>query len=107
MRAISARVKNLSVFLKLNDGSVVERDFSLCRGPALDRIHRGNRLDPRVRIRDGRLSWPHEIDFELDLILWGWPHTKRGRPLKRAVVGCGGSLIPAPIVKAGTSFRKS
>lgn len=98
MHVISVRVDGYSVILKLSDGSSVERDFSLVRGPALDRIRRRDGLDPRVRVKRGALIWPGEIDFELDLILWGWPRSKGKRPLRRAIVGCEGALAPAPVV---------
>jgi hypothetical protein len=45
------------------------------------------------------LTWPNELDFELDLILWGWPRSRARRPLARALVGSAGALIPAPIVR--------
>jgi hypothetical protein len=102
MRAISARVEGYSVVLELSDGTSVERDFSLVRGGELDRIHRrdGLGLDRRVRIKHGALVWPGEIDFGLDTILWGWPRPRGGRPLRRAIVGCRGTIAPAPIVRS-------
>jgi hypothetical protein len=100
LRAVAARVEDFSVILQLSDGTTVERDFSFVREGVCARLWRGDRLDPRVRIRHGvSLTWPNEIDFELDLILWGWPRSRARRPLARALVGCGGSLIPAPIVR--------
>jgi len=98
MHVVAARVDGYSVILKLSDGSCVERDFSLVRGPALNRIRHRDGLDSRVRVQHGALVWPGEIDFELDLILWGWPKSRGRRPLRRALVGCYGTLAPAPIV---------
>jgi len=83
----------------LSDGTTVERDFSFVRGGVLDRLWRHDRLDPRVRVMRGGLTWPNAIDFELDLILWGWPRSRARRPLERALVGCDGALIPAPLVQ--------
>jgi hypothetical protein len=101
LHAVAARVEDFSVMLRLSDGTTVERDFSFVRDGVCARLWRGDRLDKRVRIAHGgkALAWPHEIDFELDLILWGWPRSRRRRPLARALVGSAGSLIPAPIVR--------
>jgi len=98
VRAVSARVKGFDVILRLSDGTFIERDFSLVRGGVLDRIHRKNGLDPRVRIARGALIWPGEIDFDLDTIVWGYPRRGR-RPIKRAMIGEQGTLIPSPIVR--------
>lgn len=102
VKIVSARVHNYYVILKLSDGSTVLRDFSLCRGSLFKSIHRqdGRGLVSGVRIHGGMLSWPNEIDFELDLILWGWPRGKRRHPIKRAVVGAQGTLIPAPLARS-------
>jgi len=100
MHVVSAWVDGYSVILELSDGSSVERDFALVRGPAFNSIRRRDGLDPRVRVRRGTLVWPGEIDFELDLILWGWPRSRGSRPLPRALVGCGGTLAPAPLVSS-------
>jgi hypothetical protein len=99
MRAVSASVEGSSVILRLSNGTTIERDFSLVRGPATACIHRARGLDPRVRIAHGALVWPGEIDFELDNIIWGWPRPRGGRPLRRALVGSAGMLIPAPLVR--------
>jgi hypothetical protein len=98
-RVTSARVDGFSVMLTLADGTIVERDFSFMREGVLARLWRKDRLDPRVRVKHGALTWPNEIDFELDLILLGWPRTRRRRPLARALVGSAGALVPAPIVR--------
>ena len=105
LHVVAARVAGFSVMLRLSDGSTVERDFSFVREGVCARLWRGDRLDPRVRVSHGgmALTWPNEIDFELDLILWGWPRsrarTRARRPLARALVGSAGALIPAPIVR--------
>lgn len=100
MHAVSVRVDEFAVVIVLDDGSKIERDFSLVRGPAVDRIHRVGGLDRRVRIAHGALVWPGDVDFELDNIIWGWPRPRGGRPMRRAMVGAGGGLIPAPIVRS-------
>jgi hypothetical protein len=45
----------------------------------------------------GELAWPGDIDFDLDVVVWGG-NQRRRRPIKRAVVSCGGTLVPAPWV---------
>jgi hypothetical protein len=99
MRVISARTQGLSVILRLDDGSCIERDFSLVRGGTLDRIHTKGGLDRRVRIAHNALVWHGEIDFGLDTIVWGFPRVQRRRPLKRAMIGAQGALIPSPLVR--------
>jgi hypothetical protein len=99
MRAVSVRVQGLSVILCLDDGSYIERDFSLVRGGTLDHIHGKDGLDRRVRISHNALVWPGEIDFGLDTIVWGYPRGRRRRPLKRAMIGAQGALIPSPLVR--------
>jgi hypothetical protein len=101
LRAVSVAVDGPYVVLRLSDGTHVLRDFSLVRGPALDAIHsRRGCLKAGVRIDGSRLVWKGDIDFELALILWGYPRGRRVRPLQRALVGAGGTLIPAPLVRA-------
>lgn len=101
LHVVAARTKGFSVMLRLSDGTTVERDFSLVRGGIFERLWRGDRLDPRVRVVHGGrgLTWPREIDFEMANILWGWPRSRARRPLARALVGSAGALIPAPIVR--------
>lgn len=101
LRVVSARVDGHTLVLRLSDGTEVERDFYFVRGPALDHIHRRDRLDPRVRITEHSVEWPRETDFGLDTILWGTPDQRRGRrrPMRRALVGSCGSLVPSPLAR--------
>jgi hypothetical protein len=95
--AVKARVVGYVVELTMSDGSVIERDFTFVDGPAFRKWRRDpNGIDPRVRLGDGELAWPGDIDFNLDTVIWGG--SRRSRPLPRAVVGVRGILIPAPWV---------
>lgn len=98
---IKARVIGYVVELTMSDGYVIERDFSFVDGPAFKKWRRDpNGIDPRVRIWNDLLTWPGEIDFELDNIVWGWPRPRRRRPIKRALPVYGGQLVPVSWVRA-------
>lgn len=99
LKAVKAKVEGFVVVLTLNDGSVIERDFAFVDGPVFRRWRKRDGIDKRVKLGDGELSWPGEIDFCLDAVIWGGlPPKTRRRPLKRAAIGGQGCLIPAPWV---------
>jgi hypothetical protein len=98
LKPVDARVDGFVVLLTMSDGSTIERDFVLVSGPAFKRWKRATGIDPRVRLGDGEIYWPGDIDFSLDTVVWGDPNEKRRRPLKRAAVVPGG-LMPAPWVR--------
>jgi hypothetical protein len=82
----------------MSDGSTVERDFTFVDGPAFKKWRRDpNGIDRRVRMVGGALAWPGDIDFDLEVVVWGG-NQRRRRPIKRAVVSYGGILVPAPWV---------
>jgi hypothetical protein len=100
MIAVKAKVRGYDSVLTMSDGSVIERDFTFLHGPAFDKLHRRDGIDRRVRLRDGELSWPGDINFNVDAIVLCVACGRRRRPMKRAIVVSDGSLSPAPWVKS-------
>ncbi len=98
MKIVKAKVVvDYIVELTLDDGRVVERDFSLLRGPVFDPIMRDRRKFRKLRIVDGVLVWPGDVDVDPDGIL---RHNCKGPVLKRAIVGGGCMLLSAtPITR--------
>lgn len=86
------------VRLYLDDGTHVDRDFAFVRGPVFDRCWRNPRLFARVKVIDGSLTWPGEVDFCSDSLLWGGK--MRGRPPGEAIVGPMGTLISSARINA-------
>lgn len=80
----------------LNNGRYVDRDFMFLRGGVFERIWKDPRKFRRLRIVDGRPTWPGDIDLCPDTVLRG---LDKGKILKNAVVGQGGGLIPATLVR--------
>ena len=99
MKIVGAEVLDLYgwiVRFSLDDGTCVDRDFSLVRGGELDFIRKDRRKFRRIRIVDGCPAWRGRdgrlIDLCPDAILRGG--IRRGRPAGFAIVGPGGTLIP-------------
>jgi hypothetical protein len=98
LHVTSAHVNGYVVELTMSDDSIIERDFTFVDGPAFKKWRRDpNGIDRRVRMWNGLLVWPGDIDFDLDVVVWGGSRTRK-RPIKRALVSYGGTLIPAPWV---------
>lgn len=84
------------VRFRLDDGTCVDRDFSLVRGGVLDFVREDRRKFRRIGIVDGCPAWRGRdgrlIDLCPDAILRGG--AGRGRPARFAIIGAGGTLIP-------------
>jgi hypothetical protein len=100
LKAVKARVDGFIVLLTMSDGSIIERDFVFLNLPSCKHWKRPTGLDRRVRLNAYELSWPGDIDFSVDMVVWGTPDElkRRRRPLQRAAVVPGG-LMPAPWVR--------
>jgi len=102
IKPVKAKVNGFVVEIAMNDGSVIERDFTFVRGPAFRKWRGRDGIDRRVRLHvsddgSGELSWPGDIDFCLDAVIWGGRAPRKPRrPIPRAVVGVEGRLIPSP-----------
>jgi hypothetical protein len=78
-----------SVSLTLSDGSVVERDLTdLLRGPVFEPIRASDELFRRVRVDDGTLVWPGDVDSAPETLIWDGPYppdesTRRPAPFLR------------------------
>lgn len=85
-----------AVRFTLSDGTSIERDFALLPPEGVFRpMMTSQRIFRRVRIVMGVPTWPGGVDFCPDVVLWGGLPPKRPRrPLKSAMLGAHGSLIP-------------
>ena len=81
----------------LEDGRRIERDFSLIEGRAFDTTWRDPRTFKRVRVVDGKPTWPGKLEFNPEVILRGG---RPGRIPKRAFVGRGGLHSPGTVATA-------
>ena len=60
--------------LTLTDGAVVERDISdLLWGPASARLASDDGYFQRVRVRQGTVPWPGDVDIAPEILIWGGP----------------------------------
>jgi hypothetical protein len=76
----------------LDDGTYVDRDFAFVHGDVFETIMKDPKLFAQIRVVDGHPSWPGEVDLCPDAVLRG--RIGRGRPMKFAVIGAGGTLWP-------------
>jgi hypothetical protein len=74
----------------LDDGTSVDRDFSLVCGEVWDPLLSDPRKFRQVRVKDGHPYWPGDVDVCPDAILRG--KIGRGRPPKFATIGARGTL---------------
>jgi hypothetical protein len=81
----------------LVDGRRIERDFSLIEGRAFDTTWRDPRTFKRVRVVDGKPTWPGKLEFNPEVVLRGG---RPGRIPKRAFVGRGGLHSPGTVAVA-------
>lgn len=94
MRIVSAKVTDgFIVRLHLSNGTTVDRDFAFVHGPVFDSIWQDPQRFRRVRVADGGLTWPGEVDFCTDAVLWGGPRHGKQQPVKHATIGARGALI--------------
>ncbi len=62
------------VRLTLTNGDVVERDLDgLIWGPVFEPLRRDPARFPAVSVEAGTLTWPGDLDFDPDLLIWGGP----------------------------------
>ena len=67
--AIPLSERNLC--LTLTDGTVVNRDIDeLLWGPVFDRLRTDDEFFRRVRVRNGTVTWPGNVDIAPDTLLW-------------------------------------
>ena len=81
----------------LDDGTYVDRDFSLVHGGVFEPIMKDRKLFKKIAVRDGQPSWPDEVDLCPDAILRGG--LRKGRPTRFAIIGPRGTLISGKGVK--------
>ncbi len=71
------------VRLTLTNGDVVERDLdALIWGPAFEPLRADYESFRQVRVAAGTLTWPGDLDFDPDTLIWGGlpPTDPRARP---------------------------
>jgi hypothetical protein len=62
------------VRLTLTNGDVVERDLDgLIWGPVFEPLRRDPALFRAVSVEAGTLTWPGDLDFDPDTLIWGGP----------------------------------
>jgi hypothetical protein len=63
-----------TVYLILSNGDVVERDLdALLWGPVFDPIRSDPVFFRRVRVEDGVLTWPGDVDLAPETVIWDGP----------------------------------
>lgn len=97
MRATVLHDYGYVVRFHLDNGTHVDRDFSLVRGGVFEPIMRDRKLFKKIRVRDGHPSWPNDVDLCPDAVLRGG--LGRGQPAKFAIIGSRGTLISGRGVK--------
>jgi len=62
------------VQLTLTNGDVVERDLdALIWGPVFEPLRRDRSRFLAVTVEAGTLTWPGDLDFDPDVLIWGGP----------------------------------
>jgi len=62
------------VRLTLTNGDVVERDLdALIWGPVFEPLRRDRSRFQAVTVEAGTLTWPGDLDFDPDALIWGGP----------------------------------
>ena len=70
-------VKDHLARLILTNGDVVERDLdALLWGPVFDHIRSDEAFFRRVRVEDGVLTWPGDVDIAPETVIWDGPTPK-------------------------------
>lgn len=91
MKIVKAKVLvDHIVRFHLDNGTYVDRDFSLLSGEVFDPIWKDPKKFKQVRVVGGCPTWPGEVDFCPDAVLRGG--FGRKQPVRFALIGRGGSL---------------
>jgi hypothetical protein len=62
------------VRLTLTNGDVVERDLDgLIWGPVFEALRHDRSRFRAVSVEAGTLTWPGDLDFDPDVLIWGGP----------------------------------
>jgi hypothetical protein len=70
-------IKGHLVQLVLTNGDVVERDLDdLLWGPVFDPIRSDEAFFRLIRVDDGVLTWPGDVDIAPETVIWGGPTPK-------------------------------
>jgi len=78
-------IEDHRVQLTLTNGDVVERDLdALLWGPVFEPIRSNPTLFRRVRVDDGVLTWPGDVDLAPETVIWNGPTPRdpNARPLR-------------------------
>ncbi len=68
------------VRLALTNGDVVERDLDgLIWGPVFEPLRRDYSQFRAVSVEAGTLTWPGDLDFDPDVLIWGGPAPRDAR----------------------------
>jgi hypothetical protein len=80
LRIRSARaLDDYRVRMTLTDGETVERDLrGLIWGPAFQPLLDDYGRFRRISIEAGTLTWPGDLDFDPDVLIWGGPAPDSG-----------------------------
>jgi hypothetical protein len=78
------------VRFNLDNGTYVDRDFSMLSGEVFDSIWKDPKKFKKVRVIGGCPTWPNDVDFCPDAVLWG--RFGKKQPARFALIGRGGSL---------------
>ena len=63
--------------LTLTDGSQIERNvLGLLRGPVFETIRADYSQFRQVRVRQGTLEWPGELDLDPSVLIWNGPRPR-------------------------------
>lgn len=94
LRILRAKVLSVGhvVEFTLSDRTKIERDFSNMSGPVIDPIWRDRKKFEKLKVVQGVPTWPGNVDFCPDAIIWGGFPSKRGKPLVRAKIRKNGRL---------------
>lgn len=102
MKITQARVLHDHVVrFRLDDGRLIDRDFSLVEGGVFTETWNNPGKFSKVFVVDGHPSWPGELDFCRDVVLRGGTE---GRVPRFAFVGRGVLISPATVA---TAFHES
>jgi hypothetical protein len=77
------------VRLTLTDGSRIERNvLDLLRGPVFEAVRADYTSFRQVRVRQGTLEWPGELDLDPSVLIWNGPRPRDpdARPAARLTV---------------------
>jgi hypothetical protein len=70
-------LKEFWVRLTLTDGSQIERNvLDLLRGPVFEAIRADYSRFRQVRVRQGTLEWPGELDLDPSVLIWNGPRPR-------------------------------